>query len=69
MKAPSPYLTADEAAVYLRFDTTAPTDPVKAFHQWRYRHGSRIKTYRRGSTTLYKQIELDAAVSGLRRVS
>lgn len=67
MKAASPYLTADEAADHLGFTKTAPTNPVKAFHAWRYRHAGRLKAYRRGTRVLFKQHELDAAISTLKR--
>lgn len=63
MKAASPYLDSAEAAAHLHFDKTAPKNPVKAFHAWRYRHPRKLKTYRRGARVLFKQHELDAAVS------
>ncbi len=62
MKAASPYLTVPEAAEYLLFHKTAPVDPIKAFHQWRYRHPKGVKVYRRGDVLLFKQHELDAAL-------
>jgi hypothetical protein len=63
MIAASPFLTAAEAADFLGFTKTAPTNPVKAFHNWRYRHAGRVKTYRRGGTVLFKQCDLEAALT------
>jgi hypothetical protein len=51
MIAPSPYLTAAEAAAYLKFPN------VRAFYKFRARH--ELKTYRRGGTLLFKQADLD----------
>lgn len=68
MKAPSPFLTVEEARDFLRFKTTG------AFHSWRWRHARKLKTYRRGNTLLFKQSDLEAALMwtpatrGLRRV-
>lgn len=67
MKPASPYLTADEAAAYLKFPTT------RAFYEYRRRHPRAIKAYRRGSTLLFRVSDLDASLdvsrSSLRRVS
>lgn len=54
MKAPSPYLTVQEAADYLKFKT------VKAFYSFRYR--VKLRAYRRRGTLLFKQTDLDAAL-------
>lgn len=59
MKAASPYLTAAEAAEYLRFPTLA------AFRTflWRCRKdGHSVPTYRRRGTLLFKQTDLDATL-------
>jgi hypothetical protein len=48
---PSPYLTAEEARVYLRIPS------MKAFYMHRYR--SKLKAYRRGGKLLFKQADLD----------
>jgi hypothetical protein len=54
MKPASPYLTAAEAAEYLKFPTR------HAFYCWRSR--VQVKAYRRGGTLLFKQTDLDAAL-------
>lgn len=68
MKPSSPYLTAAEAADYLRFPS------VRAFYVWRDRHPRALLAHRRGGTLLFKQSDLDHALdverpSKLRRVS
>lgn len=56
MKVTSPYLTVQEAFVYLRFPTAA------AFYRWRSRHRPQLRGYRRGGMWLFKQADLDAAL-------
>lgn len=59
MKPASPYLTAAEAAAYLRF----PTPSAFRTYLWRRRKdGNPIPTYRRCGALLFKQTELDAAL-------
>lgn len=54
MKAPSPYLDANEAAAYLKFPTR------NAFYV--YRHRTKLKAHRRGGKLLFKQSDLDASL-------
>jgi hypothetical protein len=54
MKPASPYLTAPEAAAYLKFPT------VHAFYCHRSR--TKLKAYRRGGKLLFKQSDLDASL-------
>jgi len=67
VKPASPYLTAEEAAAYLRFPS------VRAFYSFRYRR--RVRAHKRNGTLLFKQSDLDAALDvehqpgKLRRVS
>lgn len=56
MKPASPYLTAKEAAEYMRFPS------VRAFYKFRERHPDALRTHRRGGTLLFKQADLDAAL-------
>lgn len=56
MKPSSPYLTADEAAAYLRFPN------VKKFHDFRYRYPRLLTARRRGRILLFRQDDLDAAL-------
>lgn len=57
----SPYLTAAEAARYLRFPT------VKAFYAWRQRHPV-VCRHRGGRTLLFERAALDLAIAGQRRL-
>jgi hypothetical protein len=52
------YMTAPEAAAYLRFDDCK--DPVHAFHEWARIH--RVPRCRRGTRVLFRQRDLDQAV-------
>src|SRR4051812_49076576 len=57
--ADSPFLTAEEAARYLRFDVTA-ADPVHAFRRWAARWAIPIR--RRGRVLLVERRVLDLAL-------
>lgn len=57
--ADSPFLTAEEAARYLRFDVTA-ADPVHAFRRWAARWAVPIR--RRGRVLLVERRVLDSAL-------
>lgn len=59
MKPASPYLTQQEAADFLRFET------VHAFECWRSRRkqaGFPVRAYRRGRKMLFRQVDLEAAL-------
>ena len=56
----SPYLTAAEAATYLRIVKADGTPNVGAFYTFRYR--SKLKAFRRGGKLLFRQRDLDAVL-------
>jgi hypothetical protein len=56
------YITADEAASYLRFDRAE--DPARAFRQWAARQG--VPVCKRGRPSLWMVADLDDAVRGPR---
>jgi hypothetical protein len=57
----STFLTAAEAALYLRFKAA---DPARAFSQWAARHA--VPVCKRGRTSLWLAADLDDAVRGPR---
>jgi hypothetical protein len=60
MKAPeSPYLTASEAALYLRYELPDGTPNLNAFYVARHRHQIRARR-RGGRTLLFKRADLEA---------
>jgi hypothetical protein len=59
MKAPeSPYLTAPEAALYLRFEHADGSPNLNAFYIARHRHN--IRGHRRGWRLLFRRADLEA---------
>jgi hypothetical protein len=52
----SPYMTAPEAAEFLRFPN------VNAFQQWRWRHKDRLPAYKRGRVLLFRKVDVELAV-------
>lgn len=66
MKAPeSPYLTAVEAALYLRYERADGSANMNAFYVARHRH--QIKAHRRGRKLLFRRVDLDAFLGEERR--
>lgn len=64
MKAASPYLTAEEAARYLRYDRPDGTVNMNAFYVLRCRlkkAGRPLRAHRLGGRMHFKQVDLDAA--------
>ena len=59
MRPASPYLTAPEAALYLRIEKNGEPN-IAAFYNYKRRRG--IRAYRRGNRTLYRQCDLDACL-------
>lgn len=60
MKPASPYLTAAEAAAYLRFPNLGA---FRTFLWRRRQKGTPVPTHRRDGTLLFKEHELDAALT------
>lgn len=56
---PSPWLSADEAAAYLRSPSRA------AFYMWYRRHG--LQPLRRGNRLLFARLDLDRAIGVVAR--
>jgi hypothetical protein len=55
----TPYLTVDEACVYLNYLNDDGRPNRNAFHKWRYRYKPR--TFRLGRSLRFKKADLDAA--------
>lgn len=64
MKPASPYLTADEAARYLRFDKADGAVDMKGFYKFRYRHA--LRACGRGRRLLFRITDLDEALNNER---
>lgn len=64
MKPASPYLTAQEAARYLRFDRSDGSVNMNAFYALRHRlkkAGRPLRAHRLGGKMQFRQVDLDAA--------
>lgn len=56
----SPYLTASEAAAYLRFVYADGSPNMNAFYQ--FRHRTKLRALRRGGKLLFLRTALDAVL-------
>ena len=58
----SPYMTAPEAALFLRFHKADGTANVNAFDQWRWRHPDKLPAYKRGRIRLFRRADVELAL-------
>jgi hypothetical protein len=59
----SPFLTAREAALHLRFEHADGTANTNAFYQWRHRSPDLLPAYKRGRVLLFRKVDVELAVT------